>query len=187
MGLFYFILLFVFYTLYCIISLKGDCVLNFKFRLAKAEEVEEVFTLYIAREKWLHERDINQWVNYTTRYPLEDLQQFAKQQQLYVLTKQNEIVASVVLLTKDHFWKENCNNTIYIKKLVSKVSDEHYGKVLLEHVFAFCKQRNITTLRLDCRSDNAKLNEFYQNFGFIVVGKAHYTTSDANLYELKLK
>lgn len=55
---------------------------------------------------------------------------------------------------------------------------------LLEYAVEQCKERNIKTLRLDCDSSIEKLNQIYQNFGFIcekketlLIGGREYPTA----------
>lgn len=78
---------------------------------------------------------------------------------------------------------------LYIKKLCTKVGYRKVGKVLIDEAIKLAKEKNISKIRLDCRSTNKALNKIYENYGFRLVrsGILSRYPYPFNLREMEIK
>lgn len=72
----------------------------------------------------------------------------------------------------------------YIHHFATKIGFNGLGQLLLNFVINKCKLDNKKYLRLDCVSDNEKLNNYYKRIGFIFYKKITVNSYVANLYEM---
>ena len=83
------------------------------------------------------------------------------------------------------FWPEKttAGESLFLRRLAVKRSaaGKNLSKNLMAYAVEACRERGIKALRLDCDSENAKLNKIYTDFGFacekketlIIGGKAY--------------
>lgn len=157
-------------------------------QIAKEEELDEIFKIFIDKELWLKNNKINQWINYTKRNTKKKLLQEIRNNSTYVLKYDNKIVAVAnVHYNNDEFWENLSGNNAFIKNLASVKSG--CGKKLMLEIEKLLKEKGIDNLCLDCRADNQFLNNYYLSLGFIEVESDLYYASSkakANLYQKKL-
>ena len=100
---------------------------RYALRSARPEEVDEVFSLYEKRVRWMDEKGIRQWndTDYLNAYPADYYREMRAKDCLYVLTDvaTGKITGAAVLLSEDERWAE-CENepALYVHNLVTDSS-----------------------------------------------------------------
>ena len=97
---------------------------EYYFLRAKANNIDEIFTIYQNKEKWLKNNKINQWLNYTQRYSKENFLEYILSNEMFIIKIKHKIVAVAHVICKD--------NSIIIKHFASIESG--YGKVLISEI-----------------------------------------------------
>lgn len=109
---------------------------RYALRSARPEEVDEVFSLYEKRVRWMDEKGIRQWndTDYLNAYPADYYREMRAKDCLYVLTDvaTGKITGAAVLLSEDERWAE-CENepAFYVHNLVTDSSASGAGRALL--------------------------------------------------------
>ncbi len=144
---------------------------NYIFRLAKIEEMEEVFELYVRRVRWMDEKGIKGWntTNYLERYPLSYYQEQCQLDTLYLLrnAEDNSLAGAVVLLPNDERWQDKTDDAAYyIHNLVSSLDDNGVGARLIAESEKIAIKHGKHFVRLDCAVGNLFLNAYYASKGY---------------------
>lgn len=138
---------------------------NLILETASIDDLDKIIELYSERIKWFEDNGINQWSDYLVNHPKEEFIETINNKNYYILKDNNQIVAGFELSNRPSFWEEN-KNALYIYKIVTKVGYKDLGK----YIFGICenlaKKDNKRFLRLECKSDNKKLNDIYEGYGF---------------------
>jgi len=157
-----------------------------KVELSNKEEILIAKELYRIRAKWLKDKGIEQWRRSEQIHSVEYLMTQQELNQFYVCKFNGVIIGAFSLQKEDIFWKDK-ENSLYLHAFVSSVNYSGYGRFMIDEMKKICKHKNKKYLRLDCRADNEKLNEFYKNNGFYLVEQRVYSHGVvANLRELKI-
>ena len=91
-------------------------------RVAQFKDLDDIYNLYVERVDWFRHKDIGQWKYYLDFHPKEEFYDIIKNKRLYVVIKDYEIVGAVeIKYINKEFWNDEKNNTVYIKKLVTKI------------------------------------------------------------------
>lgn len=145
---------------------------NDRFRLAKEGEILRIFRLIQARVQWMDEVGIRQWnvTDYSTVYPLSYYEEHRQQGELFVLTKQEEIVCVGVLKHIDDRWKYDGASALYLHNFASKLGEPGVGKQFLQAVEQYAVTQGKQYIRLDSAVDNEILERYYTELGFKPVG-----------------
>ena len=157
--------------------------MNYHFRLAKIEEVEEIFSFVNERSQWMRSSNIHQWRHYLKHHPIEEWRLAALNCELYVAVCDNVILGCVQIQYYDPIFWDNTKN-IYIKKLCTKLGTKKVGKYIIEQVILIAKKEGLSKIRLDCLATNQKLNNIYQSYGFHLVYSGVYGKYPYNLREM---
>ena len=135
---------------------------RYALRSARPEEVDEVFSLYEKRVRWMDEKGIRQWndTDYLNAYPADYYREMRAKDCLYVLTDvaTGKITGAAVLLSEDERWAE-CENepAFYVHNLAAaEALGQAHGK---------------RYMRLDCAVDSAFLNGYYESLGYRAAGQ----------------
>ena len=140
------------------------------------EDIDKIFALYTAKERWFKEQSINQWEKYTSpeRFPKDYFAVMINEGRLFALTQDNEFTACCVLLNKDKdMWCDGGEEgNAFIKNLVS--GRKGAGSVLINELSEHCRKQGYKSIRIDCRNDNEGLKAYYMKHGFIPVGTVPY-------------
>ena len=80
-----------------------------KFKLASKNMLNDIYKLYEKRIEWMEQNNIKAWNvrNYLETYPKEYFSKQIQKERLYVLTNNNKIIGSLVLLETDPRWGDN--------------------------------------------------------------------------------
>ncbi len=149
---------------------------KYALRLARAEEIADIFSLYEKRIRWMDEKGIRQWnaVDYLSVYPADYYRKMREKRCLYVLadTAAGKIVGAAVLLSEDERWAGSEEEvSYYMHNLVADTSAPGAGRALLAAAEALGRARGKRYMRLDCAADSAFLNGYYEALGYYAVGK----------------
>ena len=150
--------------------------MKYVFTLADYSVLKEVYILIDARISWMDKAGIKQWNvrNYWKVYPKSYYKSKVEQKQLYVLkrTDNNKVVGAIVLLETDELWND-CKevSAYYLHNFVTDCSEKGVGSIILTFVEELAMTNRKKFIRLDCAIDNASLNTYYENQGFILCGQ----------------
>ena len=154
-------------------NLGSHIDMGYVFRLARDNEIDAIFSLYEKRIQWMDESGIQQWnmTNYLEVYPISYYADRQKMGELYVLSKEDVVIGTVVLLQSDECWPQMADSpAYYVHNLVTDLSVKGAGKIILSEVEEMAISKGIQFLRLDCAVDNESLNEYYESMGYRMVG-----------------
>ncbi|MCT4783263.1 MULTISPECIES: GNAT family N-acetyltransferase [Exiguobacterium] len=155
-------------------------------RLATKRDALAIANLIEQRAVALNEQGSDQWTEYLEQDLLKRVETDIASGDVYVYEQADAILASIALLPPDEWdhalWKDGERGQ-YIHRIVvsEQLKGQGVGQQLMEHVLEEANGEH--PIRLDCVADNAFLNEYYPQFGFVYVG----THNGYNTFEYKLE
>jgi GNAT superfamily N-acetyltransferase len=126
---------------------------------------------------WMKDNEINQWRFLLEGGDDEEIEQAVSNQDTYIVLRDNEIIATFTLLSKQSEWDRQIwgddfsSNSLYLHRLalIPLYMKKGIGRNILTWI-----QNNIISdkeyLKLDCVADNIILNNFYKNNDFELIG-----------------
>ena len=149
---------------------------DYIFEPAQVNDIEEIFSLYVERVRWMDEHGIRQWniTRYLEVYPLSYYQEQYEQGNLYSLrcVKNGLLVGAVVLRQNDERWSDKADvSAYYIHNLVTRLGVKGVGADILAESERLAVEHGKRFICLDCAVDNVALNEYYASKGYVEVGK----------------
>ena len=161
------------------------------FRKARADEVQTVFQLVLDRIRWMDEKGIRQWnvTAYLDRFPYSYYEQKQAVGEVYVLAEKatGEIVCGAVLKEVDDRWPATVEGSAYyLHNFATDTCKPGVGKVFLCFAEQYAAAMGKQYFRLDCAVDNAFLNRYYDEQGYVVVGHCVHGLYQGLLREKKL-
>lgn len=143
---------------------------------ALPNEIEEIFSLYESRIKWMDNNGIKQWntTDYLNAYPIDYYRKQQKAGNLYILEDctKGSIAAAVVLLQSDERWLDRADTpAYYIHNLVTSPEVKNAGALLISSAEKLAVLKGKKYMRLDCAADNEFLNGYYEKLGYMPSGK----------------
>lgn len=165
--------------------------MKYIFKLADKALLDKIYNLYEKRIEWMDEVGIKQWntTNYNEAYPKSYYRNQIESNNLYVLLNDSFEVLGAIILTEDDYRWNDCSKykAYYLHNFVTDNKVKGIGKVILKSVEELAKENNKQKLRLDCAEDNEFLNNYYENSGYILVGKCIDGVYKGNKREKTLK
>jgi GNAT superfamily N-acetyltransferase len=156
--------------------MNGENMEGFNIRMATKEDCSRVIKMLKQIALWMKENEINQW-----RFLLDggddvEIEQAISNQETYIVLKDNDIVATFTLLSEQsewdwHIWgDDNSSNSLYLHRLaiIPTYMKKGLGRQILAWIQSNASDKEY--LKLDCVADNSKLNSFYKNSKFELVG-----------------
>ena len=145
--------------------------MDYQFCLADQSLLEQIYALIDRRIRWMDEVGIRQWnvTDYWGVYPKEHYIEQMQHDRLFVLkhTDDNTVVATAVLYEVDPRWPDgDTASAYYVHHFASSPEEKGVGKLLLQHLEEYTRQRGKTVLRLDCADGNIRLNRYYAEKGY---------------------
>ena len=139
--------------------------MDYLFRLAKEEEICQIFELYLQRVSWMDEVGISQWnkTGYLEAYPKEHYEAKFAEGNLYVFQKKDDgaIVGAVVLLQVDERWPDKEDDAAYyVRNLVTSGGESGVGKIFLDAIEKYALENGKSVVRIDGAVDNTFLNAY---------------------------
>jgi GNAT superfamily N-acetyltransferase len=162
---------------------------GFQIKLATTEESAQVITLLKSVASWLKENEIKQWGYLLEGGDDEEIEQAIANNETYLVVKEGELVGTFTLLAGQSEWDkhvwgtEASTNVIYLHRLaiLPTYMKRGLGKSLINWILN--NQYDKEYIRLDCVLENSRLNHFYKENGFELVG-----TEDGHAkYQKKIK
>ena len=150
--------------------------MEYELVLAGPADTGGIWALIEVRVAWMDEQGIRQWntTGYREAYPPAYDEEQAAAGRLYVLKRRDSgaIAGAAVLLEEDPRWEDSREAlAYYVHNFVTAVSEKGAGGELLRQAEEMAKSRGKTAMRLDCATDNAPLNAYYENKGYRLRGQ----------------
>ncbi|MBU8772173.1 GNAT family N-acetyltransferase [Cytobacillus oceanisediminis] len=126
--------------------------------------------------QWMKDNDINQWRFLLDGGDDEEIEQAISNKETYIVLKDHEIVATFTLLSKQsewdrHIWGDDISSkSLYLHRLaiIPTYMKKGIGKSILTWIQDNAHDKEY--LKLDCVTDNVKLNNFYRCNDFELIG-----------------
>ncbi|MNJ57964.1 putative acetyltransferase [compost metagenome] len=155
-------------------------------RPASLEEAPIVLDLWQSSARWLNSKGIYQWR--PEKFNLEQVIDFFHDgSDVYVAESNQEIVGTYILTWTDPLiWQElDRPEAGYIHRFAvhRDYKGLGIGQYLLNSAEEQIRLKGKTLVRLDCMADNARLNQYYKDYGFQFVRRLNREGWSANLYE----
>ena len=165
----------------------ADCI----FAKAAETDVKDFVSLIDKRIEWMEQNDIKQWnsFGYKQRYSYAYFKREADSGHLYVLRdNDSRIIAGAVLLESDPRWQKNDPQkpSLYVHNFASLLSVKGAGKELLRKIECLALQKMKVCVRLDVIISNDKLNSWYDDMGYYLIGTIVEGEYHGNLREKTL-
>lgn len=144
------------------------------FCAALPDQVDAVFALYEKRVQWMNANGIHQWNEnaYLQVFPKEYYISQQEAGRLYVWLEGDRVLGAAVLLEEDEGWIGQADaRALYVHNLVTDPSARGVGKKLLSAGEALARQQGMECMRLDCARENAFLNRYYEDLGYLPLGQ----------------
>lgn len=156
--------------------MKTNFIEGFTIKLAMNENTSHVRNMLKQIALWMKIRDINQWGFLLEGGDDKEIEQAISNQETYIVLKENEIIATFTLLSKQsewdrHIWGDDqSSKNLYLHRLaiIPTYMKKGIGRRILEWIENNHSKQKY--LKLDCVADNVKLNTFYKNNRFELVG-----------------
>ncbi|MBD8069819.1 GNAT family N-acetyltransferase [Bacillus sp. PS06] len=166
-----------------------DPVEGFEIKMATIHDSMAIIKILKQIAQWMKDHDINQWRFLLAGGDDEEIEQAIINQETYIVLKDNDIVATFTLLSTQsewdqHIWgKETSSTSLYIHRLaiIPPYMKKGLGKRLLNWIQDHASDYEY--LRLDCVSENRKLNTFYKDNDFELIG----VTDGHSKYQKRIK
>lgn len=146
--------------------------IRYNFSLAQEKDIADILFLIRKRIQWMNNCGIEQWnkTNYMECYPKEYFDDCILKHRLYVLSEKEfgKIVGAVVLNDTDKRWEDEIP-AYYIHNLVTDLEAKGAGAAIIKYCEDIAIEHGKRKLRLDCQTANIKLNQYYENLGFLYI------------------
>ncbi|WP_409271676.1 GNAT family N-acetyltransferase [Neobacillus sp. SCS-31] len=148
---------------------------GFNIKIATKDDSGKVIKMLKQIALWMKDNEINQWRFLLDGGDDEEIEQAISNHETYIVLKDNDIVATFTLLSKQSEWdkdiwgEDNSSKTLYLHRLA--IIPTYMKKGLGKSILAWI-QNNISDkeyLKLDCVAENLRLNNFYKDNGFELV------------------
>ncbi|WP_077247774.1 GNAT family N-acetyltransferase [Bacillus sp. FJAT-27225] len=149
---------------------------GFQIKIATIDDSSVIINMLKLIAQWMKDNDIDQWRFLLDGGDDQEIEQAITSQETYIVLKDNDIVATFTLLSEQsewdrHIWGSDISSqSLYLHRLaiIPAYMKKGLGKSILTWI-----QDNVSHkeyLRLDCVTDNSKLNNFYKNNDFELIG-----------------
>ena len=148
---------------------------------ASPEELDEVVAVLSEAAAWLRVRGIEQWPD---PFPAAWVEPSIKRGETYLAREGDAVAATITLRWEDPaFWGEQPPVAGYVHGIAVRREFAGAGPQLLEWADEQVGAAGRELLRLDCRSDNARLRRYYEQQRFVHRGDATVADFETSLYE----
>jgi GNAT superfamily N-acetyltransferase len=156
--------------------MNSNIVEGFNIKIATNEDSSNIIKMLKQIALWMKDNEINQWGFLLDGGDDEEIEQAISNQETYIVLKDNEIVATFTLLSKQsewdrHIWGDDISSkSLYLHRLaiIPTYMKKGMGRSILTWIHNNLSDQEY--LKLDCVADNLKLNNFYMNNKFELVG-----------------
>lgn len=155
---------------------------------ATAEDAVAIHRLRRSLEDWMVAHGVEQWR--PGDMPLQRVVDEVADGQWHVVRDAGVGIAGALrLLWEDEpFWGPDQPPAVYVHGLMvdRRRSGHGIGTLLLDWAADQGRAAGVGLFRLDCRTTNPVLRDYYEGYGFSVVGRKDFPTFSATLLELAL-
>ena len=137
------------------------------FRVAKADQADDVLDTLNEAAAWLHERGVEQWPLRFERSWVEDA---IRRGETWLVDVDGRISGTVTVDFSDPVWSDVGGSAAYVHRMAVSRRERGLGGVILAYVEDFARQRGCDALRLDCVASNDRLRGYYEAAGFAYRG-----------------
>ncbi|WP_052342683.1 GNAT family N-acetyltransferase [Bacillus sp. EB01] len=149
---------------------------GFQIKIASQDDSRVIIKMLKLIAQWMKDNDINQWRFLLEGGDDEEIEQAIINQETYIVLKDKDIVGTFTLLSQQsewdrHIWGSDLSSkSLYLHRLA--IIPTYMKKGIGKSILAWIQDNmsNKEYLRLDCVTDNSKLNNFYMNNGFELIG-----------------
>jgi ribosomal protein S18 acetylase RimI-like enzyme len=157
-------------------------------REATTDDVDALFAMRQAREKWFAARGIQQWeIGSLAR---EQIHSQVQAEQWWLLTKHGSGPAAAmrIIWSDPEFWGDRPGTGIYMHGLMVDLPSAGLGlgRRMLDFARALGVAEGVSFFRLDCAAHNAPLKQIYRDYGFDHVGQKDFPNFSVALMEITL-
>ena len=159
------------------------------YRLLPATQahMKSVYRIIDARIRWMDQMGIQQWntTDYWGVYPEPYYCMLADKGELLVYADEEDAVVGVgALLREDPRWEDGyTTNAWYLHHFATVLDKPGVGREMLKALETYTKSCGKDYLRLDCAVDNAFLNHYYEEKGYVMCGVCVDGLYEGNLRE----
>ncbi|GGA28973.1 GNAT family N-acetyltransferase [Psychrobacillus lasiicapitis] len=150
---------------------------NLEIKIATGRDTFKIIEMLKQLAVWMKDNEIDQW-----RFLLEggdddEIEQAINNQETYTVLKDDQLVATFTLLSTQsewdkHIWGEELNSSsLYLHRFA--VIPSYMKKELGSSILSWIQNSmngHKEYIKLDCVSDNPKLNAFYKKNNFELIG-----------------
>jgi RimJ/RimL family protein N-acetyltransferase len=162
--------------------------MNLQIRLAENTETKEIIQLLKEVAAWLKSEEIDQWSYLLSGGEDQEIELAILKEETYVAEYENNLIGTFTISPLQSEWDFDLwgdieGSAIYLHRLA--VNTDYKGQGFGQEMIQWIEKHffgQFMYLRLDCVSDNPRLNQFYKDCGFTFVG----TTDGFNKYEKHL-
>jgi GNAT superfamily N-acetyltransferase len=155
---------------------------------ATAEDADAIHRLRRSLEDWMAAHGVDQWV--PGGMPWQQVADEVADGQWHVVRDDEIGIAGALRLlwTDELFWGPGQPPAVYVHGLMvdRRRRGTGLGRTMLDWAAAQGRAAGVGLFRLDCRTTNPVLRDYYEAYGFSVVGRRDFPTSSATLLELEL-
>jgi GNAT superfamily N-acetyltransferase len=149
---------------------------GFNIKIATNDDICKVIKMLKRIALWMKDNDINQWRFLLDGGDDEEIELAITNQETYIVLKDNDIVATFTLLSKQSEWDKQIwgeditSKTLYLHRfaIIPTYMNTGLGRSILAWIQNIVRDKEY--VRLDCVANNHKLNNFYKNNEFELVG-----------------
>ena len=157
-------------------------------RLATNAEIKQIIQLLKNAATWLQSEKIDQWSYLLSGGEDDEIERAILNKETYVAEFDNNLIGTFTISSVQSewdldLWGIQSDSALYLHRLA--VSTEYKGNGMGIEMIRWIEAEfsgRYMYLRLDCVSNNPKLNQFYKDYGFTFVG----STDGFNKYEKRL-
>lgn len=133
--------------------------------------------------RWLQERGIDQWT--PGDMPQVELAEQAAAGEWYWIGGEDPVAAVRLLRSDPGFWGEQLDvPAVYLHGLVrNRRAPAGSGAALLRWVEGHASEAQCAAVRLDCVESNLALCRYYEDHGYVRVGRKAFSSTAVALYE----
>jgi GNAT superfamily N-acetyltransferase len=162
---------------------------EFEIKIATIHDSSVIIKLLKHIAQWMKDNEINQWRFLLDGGDDEEIKQAICNQETYIVLEDKEIVATFTLLSKQsewdrHIWgSDPSSKSLYLHRLA--IIPSYMKRGIGENILTWiCEHANNKDyLKLDCVTDNIKLNKFYMSNDFELIG----VTDGHSKYQKRIK
>ena len=158
-------------------------------RLARSDDTEQIRKLLKELAISLQSKGIDQWSYLLDGGEVAEIHRAILDKETFVLELDDKIIGTFTVLSQQsdwdcEIWGDSSDSSIYVHRLAIGLDSKGNGLGLetLQWIADNFANR-VKYLRLDCVAHNQKLNQFYQNCGFTLIGQ----TNGFNKYQKLLQ